>query len=187
MHVVQCTQEVRRKLLRIRFALSVRGCGSRHGIGFGVWIFGPRLDHIVGVERRNDFSCCFAFRGEPADVIAVAVRRNQDIQLTLACCFDIAGNIGHVVPAHVLGRRGTAVVNQHVPLPLPVIKAQEEAIAESHVVHADCGRRRFGSADFATRHRIHFLRLHESQPTCTRWSAADGAFSRKLSFWLRPG
>ena len=109
-------------------------------IGIGVGILGPRADDQLRLAVADDLG--HALRAERREVVLVAVGHDQHVELAVAGRLDRARDLLHV-PAEVRPRVA-AEVDEHVPLrararrdrPV-VLERQQEAVAETDLVHAD--------------------------------------------------
>jgi len=109
-----------------------RRAGSERA-GPGLRILRPGLNHHIRIELRDDLPGARAGR-KPADMIAMPVSGDDDVQLRATDLLDGLSDPQHVVllPA-APGGRDAAEVHEHVPRALRIVECQEEAVSETDI------------------------------------------------------
>ncbi len=100
--------------------------------------FRPRLDDQLGLQGTNEIagSVALGVGGEPTDVISVAMRRHDGVQLRTDHGGDVFGDRLHQVVAGVRRLLRAPEVDEHVAIacgPL-VVERQQEAITKANAV-----------------------------------------------------
>lgn len=118
----------------------------RLGVGLGLGMFGPRLDHQLRIEARDDRARALAAgsRVEPVDVIEMSMRYDDRLEAAPRRRLDVIGDFRHQAARRILGMGGGAKVDEHVPVGRGVVPRQQDAVTEADVVDANGYARWFG-------------------------------------------